>query len=86
MSPVRSNGSEVRSRLSFNDSRTPRKRTTLPFRRICTGKSKLDAGGLHKTPWPADKKYGVIYSPSDFKTYSEKGTGRSAVAHYDCTG
>ncbi len=32
------------------------------------------------------KTYGVIYAdpPWYFKNYSEKGTGRNAVAHYDC--
>jgi N6-adenosine-specific RNA methylase IME4 len=32
------------------------------------------------------KKYGVIYAdpPWNFKNYSEKGTGRNAVAHYAC--
>ena len=31
-------------------------------------------------------RYGVICAdpPWNFKTYSERGTGRSAVAHYDC--
>ena len=31
-------------------------------------------------------KYGVIYAdpPWYFKNYSKKGTGRNAVAHYDC--
>ena len=33
-----------------------------------------------------NKKYGVIYAdpPWYFKNYSEKGTGRNALAHYDC--
>lgn len=33
-----------------------------------------------------DNCYGVIYAdpPWHFKTFSEKGTGRSAVAHYEC--
>jgi N6-adenosine-specific RNA methylase IME4 len=33
-----------------------------------------------------DKKYPVIYAdpPWRFVAYSEKGEGRSAVAHYDC--
>src|SRR5262245_12979035 len=32
------------------------------------------------------KRYGVIYAdpPWNFKNFSEKGTGRNAVAHYDC--
>ena len=32
------------------------------------------------------KRYGVIYSdpPWNFKNYSEKGTGRNAVSHYQC--
>lgn len=32
------------------------------------------------------KRYGVIYAdpPWSFRNYSEKGTGRNAVAHYDC--
>jgi N6-adenosine-specific RNA methylase IME4 len=32
------------------------------------------------------KRYGVIYAdpPWNFKNYSEKGTGRNAVAHYQC--
>jgi N6-adenosine-specific RNA methylase IME4 len=32
------------------------------------------------------KSYGVIYAdpPWNFKNYSEKGTGRNAVAHYPC--
>jgi N6-adenosine-specific RNA methylase IME4 len=32
------------------------------------------------------KTYGVIYAdpPWNFKNYSEKGTGRNAVAHYPC--
>ena len=31
-----------------------------------------------------DKKYGIIYAdpPWSFKTYSEKGNGRSAERHY----
>ena len=33
-----------------------------------------------------DNRYGVIYAdpPWSFKNYSEKGTGRNAVAHYQC--
>jgi N6-adenosine-specific RNA methylase IME4 len=32
------------------------------------------------------KSYGVIYAdpPWNFKNYSEKGTGRNAVSHYEC--
>jgi N6-adenosine-specific RNA methylase IME4 len=32
------------------------------------------------------KRYGVIYAdpPWNFKNFSEKGTGRNAVAHYEC--
>jgi N6-adenosine-specific RNA methylase IME4 len=32
------------------------------------------------------KRYGVIYAdpPWNFKNFSEKGTGRNAVAHYQC--
>jgi hypothetical protein len=32
------------------------------------------------------KRYGVIYAdpPWNFKNFSEKGTGRNAVAHYNC--
>jgi N6-adenosine-specific RNA methylase IME4 len=32
------------------------------------------------------KRYGVIYAdpPWNFKNFSEKGTGRNAVAHYSC--
>jgi adenine-specific DNA methylase len=32
------------------------------------------------------KTYGVIYAdpPWNFRNYSEKGTGRNAVAHYPC--
>lgn len=34
----------------------------------------------------SNKKYGVIQAdpPWFFKNYSEKGTGRNAVSHYDC--
>jgi len=32
------------------------------------------------------KRYGVIYAnpPWNFRNFSEKGTGRNAVSHYDC--
>ena len=32
------------------------------------------------------KRYGVIYAdpPWNFKNFSDKGTGRNAVAHYAC--
>jgi N6-adenosine-specific RNA methylase IME4 len=35
---------------------------------------------------PLSQHYGVIYAdpPWNFKTYSELGTGRAAVAHYQC--
>jgi hypothetical protein len=31
-------------------------------------------------------RYGVIYAdpPWSFRTWSAKGTGRSAISHYDC--
>jgi N6-adenosine-specific RNA methylase IME4 len=34
----------------------------------------------------ARNKYGVIYAdpPCSFRTWSAKGTGRSAISHYDC--
>lgn len=34
----------------------------------------------------SSKRYGVIYAdpPWNFKNFSEKGTGRNAVAHYKC--
>ena len=34
----------------------------------------------------SNKKYGVIHAdpPWLFKNYSEKGTGRNAISHYDC--
>jgi len=37
---------------------------------------------------PVLSHYGAIYAdpPWDFKTYSHKGKGRSAEAHYDCMG
>jgi N6-adenosine-specific RNA methylase IME4 len=37
-------------------------------------------------PLPSQQKYGVIYAdpPWSFRTWSAKGTGRSAVSHYDC--
>lgn len=36
--------------------------------------------------WPRLKHYGLIYAdpPWTFTTYSNKGKGRSAEAHYDC--
>jgi N6-adenosine-specific RNA methylase IME4 len=36
--------------------------------------------------WPPSRHYRVIYAdpPWTFATYSEKGKGRSAEAHYDC--
>jgi N6-adenosine-specific RNA methylase IME4 len=36
--------------------------------------------------WSQHKRYGVIYAdpPWNFKNFSEKGTGRNAVAHYAC--
>jgi N6-adenosine-specific RNA methylase IME4 len=38
------------------------------------------------TSSPTSRQYGVIYAdpPWNFKNYSEKGTGRNAVAHYAC--
>src|SRR5262245_66281291 len=32
------------------------------------------------------RRYGVIYAdpPWSFRTWSSKGTGRSAISHYDC--
>ena len=40
---------------------------------------------VRATPFPAGRKYGVIYAdpPWSFRTWSAKGTGRSAVSHYD---
>jgi N6-adenosine-specific RNA methylase IME4 len=37
-------------------------------------------------PLPSHQKYSVIYAdpPWSFRTWSDKGTGRSAVSHYDC--
>ncbi|MCI0560199.1 MAG: MT-A70 family methyltransferase, partial [Nitrososphaera sp.] len=37
-------------------------------------------------PLPVQGKYGAIYAdpPWSFRTWSAKGTGRSAVSHYDC--
>jgi N6-adenosine-specific RNA methylase IME4 len=37
-------------------------------------------------PWPRNRHYRVIYAdpPWTFATYSRKGKGRSAEAHYDC--
>jgi N6-adenosine-specific RNA methylase IME4 len=37
-------------------------------------------------PLPRTRKYGAIYSdpPWNFSTWRAKGTGRSAVSHYDC--
>jgi N6-adenosine-specific RNA methylase IME4 len=37
-------------------------------------------------PFPPGRRYGVIYAdpPWSFKTWSAKGTGRSAASHYDC--
>jgi N6-adenosine-specific RNA methylase IME4 len=45
-----------------------------------------DFGGAVPSPLPAH--YGVIYAdpPWSFATYSHKGKGRSAEAHYDCLG
>jgi N6-adenosine-specific RNA methylase IME4 len=38
------------------------------------------------TVWCVMRKYGMMYMdpPWTFKTYSAKGTGRSAISHYDC--
>ncbi len=38
--------------------------------------------------WQTDKKYNLIYAdpPWSFKTYSDKGKGRSAERHYPCMG
>ena len=44
------------------------------------------ATGLKQAPPPAAGRYGVILAdpPWTFATYSSKGKGRSAEAHYDC--
>ncbi len=38
--------------------------------------------------WQTEKKYNLIYAdpPWSFKTYSDKGKGRSAERHYPCMG
>jgi N6-adenosine-specific RNA methylase IME4 len=39
-------------------------------------------------PFPSCRKYGVIYAdpPWSFRTWSDKGTGRGAISHYDTMG
>jgi N6-adenosine-specific RNA methylase IME4 len=46
----------------------------------------MTATSSDRAPFPSCQKYGVIYAdpPWSFRTWSNKGTGRSAVSHYDC--
>jgi N6-adenosine-specific RNA methylase IME4 len=43
-------------------------------------------GDGYMNSWRPDRCYGVIYAdpPWSFRNFSEKGTGRNAVAHYPC--
>ena len=61
------------------------KKTLQEVRKYLINKGDIEKKSIEEVGFP-DKKFDVIYAdpPWQFKTWSEKGKGRSAEQHYEC--